>query len=193
MPSLSVRTFDSASFQAACTDLMHAVESSYEPTMIVGIRTGGLVVAEAMARSAGRPVEVAPLTCRRAATRTKARFLGTMLARLPRRVADALRLLELELVSTRRRAAPPQPVDQAEATAIGKRAGGERLLVVDDAVDSGLTLATVLQSLRSVCPEGTAIRSAAITVTLDRPIAFPDYALFQRVVCRFPWSFDAAR
>lgn len=193
MSSHSIRTFDSMSFQAACADLMHVVQSSYEPTMIVGIRTGGFAVAEAMARAAGQNVEIAPLTCRRAATRTKAQFLGAMLARLPRRIADALRLLELRLISTRRRAAAPQPVDQAEADAIGSKADGGRLLVVDDAVDSGLTLATVLQSLRSVCPASTEIRSAAITVTLDRPIVSPDYALFRRVVCRFPWSFDAAR
>ena len=111
-------------------------------------------------------------------------------------MTDALRLLEVRLLSSRRRsAAGPQPIDRAEAVAIGGRVQAmqaPRLLVVDDAVDSGKTLATVLRALREACPAGTEIRSAAITVTLDNPVAEPDYALYRRVVCRFPWSFDAA-
>jgi hypothetical protein len=60
-------------------------------------------------------------------------------------------------------------------------------------VDSGATLATVIELLRSMCPSGTEIRSAVITVTLDSPRVMPDFVLHHRVLCRFPWSFDAAR
>lgn len=90
-----------------------------------------------------------------------------------------------------------QAVNQAEADAIAARvcAGsfGQRLLVVDDAVDSGVTLATVLNVLRALCPAGTEIRSAVVTVTLDGPLIQPDFALHRGILCRFPWSFDAAR
>ena len=47
--------------------------------------------------------------------------------------------------------------------------GEHRLLVVDDAVDSGVTLATVIDLLRNTCPDRTEIRSAVITVTLEVP------------------------
>jgi hypoxanthine phosphoribosyltransferase len=66
-------------------------------------------------------------------------------------------------------------------------------LVIDDAVDSGATLATALQVLRDVCPPGTEMRSAAITQTLDRPMVRPDYVLHRGTLCRFPGSFDAPR
>ena len=66
-------------------------------------------------------------------------------------------------------------------------------LVADDAVDSGTTLSTVLGLLGDVCPPGSEIRSAAITQTLDNPTTSPDYVLFRGTLCRFPWSFDAAR
>jgi hypoxanthine phosphoribosyltransferase len=196
----SVRTLHQPDFEAACASLMQLVASSYSPTILVGIRTGGLVAAEAMARAATEPLPVLPLTCQRAGTATKSRlpYLQELLGVLPRGAVDALRLLEHRLLSPRRkRLAKPPNIDHAEAAAIGARLSGttdeHRLLVVDDAVDSGVTLETVVGLLRSTCSAQTEIRSAVITVTLDAPRAEPDYALYRGVICRFPWSFDAAR
>ncbi len=200
MNALTVRTLDRTDFETACTALMAVVEQSYAPTLLIGVRTGGLVVAEAMARAATAQIPVAPLTCRRAATVAKARLpmLAPALAALPRRVTDTLRVAELRLSAGRRRSrVPVQEVDQAEADAIAVRLraapAGERLLVVDDAVDSGVTLDAVLRVLRGFCQTDIEIRSAAVTVTLDNPLVQPDFALHRGVLCRFPWSFDAAR
>lgn len=202
MNAFAVRTLTDAAFGAACAELMAQVERTYAPSLLVGVRTGGLVVAEKMAcvvPSLPTGIPVAPLTCRRAATIAKARLpmLGQALSALPRSVTDALRIAELRLSAGRRRArAPTQAVDQAEADAIATyvRAGppGQRLLVVDDAVDSGVTLCAVLRVLRGLCPEDTEIRSAAVTVTLDRPLVEPDFALHRGVLCRFPWALDVA-
>ena len=89
-----------------------------------------------------------------------------------------------------------QEVDHAEAAAIGRwLADGPpspRVLVVDDAVDSGVTLDTVFRSLRETAPPDTEVRAAVVTVTLDRPLIEPDFTLYRGVLCRFPWSFDAA-
>lgn len=177
---------------------MRRVEAQYAPDLLVGIRTGGLVVAEAMARAAVRPVTVLPLTSRRASTGTKARFglLRTTATRLPRPVLDRLRVLEHRLLTGRRKARVAlQPFDHHEAATIGAHiaaVAGSRVLVVDDAVDSGVTLATVLGLLRETTGAAK-IRSAVITVTLDDPRVEPDFALYRGVLCRFPWSFDAGR
>ena len=195
----SVRTLQRADFDAACASLMRMVATRYSPTLLIGVRTGGLVVAEAMARAATSPVPVLPLTCRRTGTATKSRvpFLHELLGLLPRNAVDALRLWEHRLVSPRRKRLAKTPqIDRDEAAAIGARLAAhtqERLLVVDDAVDSGVTLETVIDLLRSTCPCQTEIRSAVITVTLEAPRTEPDYALYRGVLCRFPWSFDAAR
>lgn len=196
MNALTVQTLTDTAFDAACTELMDQVERAYAPTLLVGIRTGGLVVAEAMARA----IPVAPLTCRRPGTGAKARLpsLARAVSALPRPVTDALRIAELRLSAGRRRArAPAQTVHPKEADAIATRVragpANQRLLVVDDAVDSGVTLAAVLRTLRQLCPEDTEIRSAVVTVTLDRPLVQPDFALHRGVLCRFPWSLDVAR
>ena len=197
--SPTVQTLVGPAFEAACASLMALVSTSYAPTLLVGIRTGGLFVAESMARSHSGTLPVMSLTCRRAGTRTKSRipWLNQVLLSLPRGTVDMLRRLEHRLLSARRarRAVAPE-VDHQEARTIIEAiaaAPGARILVVDDAVDSGLTLGAVLQLLRNNTSTATEIRSAVITVTLDAPVVEPDYALYHGILCRFPWSFDAAR
>jgi hypoxanthine phosphoribosyltransferase len=178
---------------------MRLVEVDYAPVLIIGIRTGGLTVATAMAATASSPLPVLPLTCRRVTTGAKSRvpFFRAALSALPRSLVDMLRRIEHRVLTRSRvRNGGQQEVDQSEATAIADHVASlgspARILVADDAVDSGTTLATVLRTLREVCPPGSEIRSAAITQTLEAPIARPDYVLFRGTLCRFPWSFDAA-
>jgi hypoxanthine phosphoribosyltransferase len=194
----SLLTLGQAEFQTACAGLMRGVEHDYDPTLVVGIRTGGLVVADSMARAASAPLPVLPVTCRRATTGAKSRIplFRAALATLPRPAVDLLRRFEHRLSATARaHQKRPQLIDHDEINVIAewlaRRAAQQRVLVADDAVDSGVTLGTVLRHLRAVCPSGTEIRTAAITQTLDRPVTRPDYALFHGTLCRFPWSFDA--
>jgi hypoxanthine phosphoribosyltransferase len=229
-----VHSLDNDAFYAACAALMHQVLEVFQPDLLVGVRTGGLVVAEAMARAAPRAIPVMPLTCRRAATGMKSRIkvLPAVLASLPRPAVDGLRWLEHHLLTARRRnGTRTQQIDHAEAAAIGRHLAqpspahasplqasplrasraqasplhasplhasplhasrAQRVLVVDDAVDSGVTLATVLRLLRETSPADTELRSAVVTVTLAQPLAEPDFVLYRGVLCRFPWSFDAA-
>jgi hypoxanthine phosphoribosyltransferase len=124
-------------------------------------------------------------------------MLRTILGKLPRSVVDLLRRIEHSLVTTgRAQDGRRQEVDSAEVAALTQQLAAlsmpVRALVADDAVDSGTTLATVLSLLGDICPAGSEIRSAAITQTLENPVARPDYVLLCGTLCRFPWSFDAA-
>lgn len=196
----SVRTLNRAEFDIACGNLMR-MATSYNPTLLIGIRTGGLVVADAMAQSvAEAPPRVLPLTCRRPGTAMKSRvpLLHEVLGILPRDAVDVMRIWEHRLLSSRRKRLATVPhVDRDEvvaiASAVSETLEPQRLLVVDDAVDSGVTLATVIELLAANCPATVEIRSAVITVTLDTPRVMPDFALYRGVLCRFPWSFDASR
>ena len=175
---------------------MRLVERDFSPGLLVGVRTGGLAVAEAMVRAAAAAPPVLPLTCRRPGTKLKSRLPGlkAVLSALPEPLLDAMRQAEHRLVSTRRKHANPPSVDLEEAAAIGAwlaKTPCPRVLVADDAVDSGATLAAVLSVLRTVSPPATELRTAAITVTLPDPVVEPDYTLYRGVLCRFPWSFDA--
>ena len=176
---------------------MRLVERDYAPTLIVGVRTGGLVVAECMARYASLPLSVLPVTSRRASTNTKARiplFRATLSA-LPRPAVNLLRRVEHKfLIAPRAKQQRAQTIDHREVEEIARsltdRAPRPRLLIAD-AVDSGVTLATVVNHLAAACPVGTEIRTAVITQTLEQPVLRPSYALYKNTLCRFPWSFDA--
>jgi hypoxanthine phosphoribosyltransferase len=95
----------------------------------------------------------------------------------------------------RTRGTSQQWVDAAEVDQVARRLrempAPRRLLLVDDAVDSGVTLAAVMQRLKAACPPGTEIQSAAIVQTTPRPLLAPDHVLYNGALCRFPWSFDA--
>jgi hypoxanthine phosphoribosyltransferase len=195
----ALRTLRLPEFRVSCAELMQMVETDYRPTLVVGIRFGGYEVGESMVRAASAPVPILPITCRRVATNTKASIpaLRSVLTALPRPALDLLRRVEHRLfIAPRTHKARPQVVDNAEIDVIADWLANQpsrpRVLVTDDAIDSGATLATVLRLVRAVCPEGTEIRSAVITQTLEQPIATPDYVLFHDTLCRFPWSFDAA-
>ena len=201
MPGLGpkLRTLRQNEFKDACADLMHLAEAAFRPDAVVGIRTGGLVVAEAMVQAASMPIPVLPITSRRATTGVKARvpLLRSTLAALPQPAVDLLRRVEHRVFTAPRAQRPrPQTVDAAEVGTIAAWANAAnrppRILVADDAVDSGVTLATVLRHLREACPPGCLFRTAAITQTLENPTVMPDYVLLHATLCRFPWSFDAA-
>ncbi len=200
LPRGLVHNLDTDAFESACAALMQRVLHDFRPDLLVGIRTGGIVVAEAMARAAPAAIPLMPLTCRRTSTGVKSRLklLPAILTALPRPAVDGLRWLEHHLLTARRKTqARVQHIDHAEAAAIGRHLAQAsvalRVLVVDDAVDSGVTLATVLRLLREASPRDTQFRSAVVTVTLAQPLAEPDFALYRNILCRFPWSFDAAR
>ena len=192
-------TLRQPAFDAACARLMRRVEADFAPTLLVGIRTGGLTVALSMAAAATSDVPVRPITCRRGGTHTKSRlpWLRTLLGALPGPLLDELRRLEHRLLIARRTRKPPrQAIDETEAAAIAAALAtspAERVLIADDAVDSGVTLLTVLRTLRALSPPDTEFRTAVITQTHERPAIEPDFALYRGVLCRFPWSFDAAR
>ena len=196
----ALMTLHQPAFDVACAKLMHLVEADFPPTMVIGIRTGGLTVARAMVRAATTDLPVLPITCQRGGTVAKSRlpWLRPMLAALPQPLVDMQRRLEQRLLIMRRTRKPPaQSVNRDDTAAIAAtlaaRSATPHVLVVDDAVDSGITLMTVLRLLREICPPETEIRSAAITQTFERPAVRPDYVLYRGLLCRFPWSFDAAR
>jgi hypoxanthine phosphoribosyltransferase len=194
-----VITFDRASFEEVCAELMRLVDAHQPPDAIVGIRTGGFHVAEAMAREAGGKIPVLPLTCRRASSGLKSSlpFARDMIAMLPRPVLDRLRIAEHAIMMRRNPTQDVRPYhfDEDELSAIeawmAESTRPRHLLIADDAVDSGTTLSRVFNALRELAAPSLTIQSAVITVTTNRPIMSPDYALYRRQLCRFPWSLDA--
>ena len=138
------------------------------------------------------------LTCRRPSTKLKkGSAIKQVVARLPRPVVDRLRQIEHAMLTRKTPSLPAasyqfvaQELERIAAWIANARRAPS-LLVVDDAIDSGATLLHVTDALRNLAPRGTTIRSAVITVTTSQPLIHPDYTMFHRQLCRFPWSLDA--
>jgi phosphoribosylpyrophosphate synthetase len=161
----------------------------------VGILTGGAYVADAMVPHLAGPPETALVDLRRPSTGIKERLkVGRLLRSLPPATANALRRLEVE---TRERfvrhKASPSPADlreSADPRFVAAVRSANRVLVVDDTVDSGRTLTAAVELVR--CAKAPVdIRTAVLTSTWKDPPVTPDYSLYDRTLLRFPWSFDA--
>ena len=194
-----VITIHKATLCDESTRLMDAIHrSGFDPDLIVGIATGGVLVVEAMEHTGARRFSC---ELRRTSTERRSRspLFQRVVSRLPYIVSDRLRQLE-DVIGQRLpldAKAPPEtgPAFHRDIDAIVQAAVEDQarnILVVDDAVDSGVTLAAVVQSLRHQLRNAVDVRSAAITVTRPpgRRLVSPDYVLYEDTLCRFPWSFD---
>ncbi len=198
-PDTGVVSLDHSGFDAACGRLMEIAQRECNPDVLVGIRSGGFYVAESMSKASARALPVLSITCKRRTTRLKeaTTLVKKLLTRLPRPVVDWLRGVEHRILNGR----PTQPkpgsrrFDESELTLLDQwlASAGEQpsILIVDDSVDTGVTLALVQDVIRQRAPAGATIRSAVITVTTETPVIVPDYTLLHRKLCRFPWSLDA--
>lgn len=195
----SVVSLDQPAFDAACADLMTAVIAQDSPDALIAIPTGGLHVAKAMAKAVqGGDLPILSLTCRRPTTQHKQNLaaLKKLVAGLPRPIADRLRVWENALLTrkTPTGTLAPYQFDPSELAGLEQwlRSAGTnpRLVVVDDAVDSGATLLRVVQQIQTLAPMAR-VRSAVVTVTTAQPLIQPDHTLYHRQLCRFPWSLDA--
>lgn len=181
---MKVVTLDSEAFGQACARLQAKVEADgYKPDLVVAIATGGVYVGRLMMADV-RHVEVCR---RRPSSSLKGRLVKAVVRSLPRCVQNALRIVEARVLGLRRQkpsaAEPPIVPDPGFAPC--------RVLVLDDAVDSGATLLAVLEAVRGRWPEAE-VRSAVITVTTDSPLAAADYSIYNNhSLIRFPWSIDA--
>ena len=187
---MRVITLDDKAFSRACADLAAQVlASGYRYELLVGIATGGAIVAREM--PAPLRVEVRP------STRAKQRLAGRLLRHIPRPLSDRLRLAESRLYALMARhhkpVVPEVTLDEKTLQTIrglNDREERPRILIVDDAVDSGATMLGVLRAVAAAAPAAE-IRTAAITQTRDNPLIRPGYLHFaERVLVRFPWSAD---
>ena len=179
-------TFGQECLQASCRRLQREVEGAgFAPDLVVTIAKGGDMVGANMFPEV-RHVSVG---CHRPSAGLKARWLRVMFWIMPRWVCDSLRIMESRWRSRRTDRIPEHMrLDQRLADAIG---AASRVLVVDDAVDSGATLATVIEAVRGVGGMRE-IKSAVLTVTMHDPLARPDFTLYdENVLIRFPWSLDS--
>lgn len=163
---------------------------------IIGIRRGGAYVCDAFCRAFPEDLyrERHDVTLQRPGTHRKGGLTGKILRRLPVKILDLLRIAESRLLSLLHRhkgtKAPPQTDIDTELAAIITGTENPRILLIDDAIDSGQTLSAVISSLKNINPTAM-VEAAVITETTDSPLVRANYTIYRnRTLIRFPWSND---
>jgi hypoxanthine phosphoribosyltransferase len=192
-----VLTVDPAELSRLANQLLETMmEDGFRPDCVVGIATGGAIVATAMQLPDNIQAHTVQLRRPSTATKDSSPFARKLANFLPYFVLDHLRRVEDRRLE--HRAARDRPtstrfnleLDKVAQTVLAS--ARSRIAVVDDAVDSGTTLAMVAEGLRSRLDSSVEIRTAVLTVTRpdDRIALVPNHRLFDQTLLRFPWSMD---
>jgi hypoxanthine phosphoribosyltransferase len=155
--------------------------SGYEPDCIVYLESGGRLLAAELCGRLGVGAVALQTSRRGGSIKRRLRPLAT---RLPDELTDLMRRVESRWLSGWLR---PSAVELAQRPV---RLDGARVLIVDDAVDTGASVDIARTWALSHGATESAIRIAAITVTSDRVDGVVDYHVHQGL-CRFPWSSDS--
>ncbi|MEQ8924216.1 MAG: phosphoribosyltransferase family protein, partial [Fulvivirga sp.] len=67
---------------------------------------------------------------------------------------------------------------------------GARVVIIDDAIDTGRTMQLASEYLLKINPE-VSLKKASLTITHRSVLVRPDYFLYERTILQFPWSLDA--
>lgn len=180
---MKVTTLNHERFAEACSRL-EAAAAGFNPDVVVGIATGGVYVAEQMFVS----VKHVTVRCRRSSSGTKDKASGffAVVRKMPLWMRNGLRRLEARLLKRHSASTAVEISDDV----VGVLANSDRILIVDDAVDSGKTLKAVSDIIRNLVSTRN-IAAAAIVVTTEAPLQRPDFTLYDKgTLVRFPWSKD---
>lgn len=184
---MKIITSDYNTLKIYCNELINmAVTSGFSPDVIVGIPSGGTEIGRIMR-------DLAPEGCRynecviiRPSSKKKKSRLKRILPYLPTFILNFLRICEAKISFRFSSRGKINKVEIPDEIALYNR-----ILIVDDAVDSGATLNTVYNAIHKIAPYAQ-IKTAAITVTLSNPIRDTDFSIFHNnTLVRFPWSMDA--
>lgn len=192
---MQVVTFTPSLLSAACCQLARQVmESGFIPEVVIGICNGGAQVARSMTKLLPAEALYCEVSISRPSTLHKRQtYTHRLLRHLPLWLCDVLRMLESRVAAYRSSQVSPERIGNLElspevTSLLNTRPG--RVLIIDDAIDSGATMQKVCSQLQARFPDAQ-IRLAAITVTTQHPVVDADYSLYHNsTLCRFPWSND---
>lgn len=190
---MRVVTFSQKDFNRSCRELASKVAGlPVAPDCIIGIRTGGWIVAEEMSGMFPN-ARLVPVSLQRPSTAAKGGWVRPVVRMLPRVIQDWLRIVESRFLSMLGNGKiPSECADLPEEVTAGLKGFVDAtVLVVDDAIDSGRTMWKVVEAIRRLLPSARIV-TAVITVTTRQPLIMPDVTLYNdHTLIRFPWAMDA--
>jgi len=189
---MKVLTITSAEFPAVCSSLATEVsQSGYNPDIIIGISNGGSHVGLELHRHF-QNATYTDVNIHRKGSKTKNKSaIRFIISRLPKFINNWLRIIESFLHQQKKRHIRLGEISFSKDISEMLSTKGKKILIVDDAIDSGATMAKLIDYINTAHPDNT-IKVAAITVTTKTPIKTADYYLYHNnTLIRFPWAIDA--
>lgn len=178
--------------QTIVDDIMHETTS----ILVIGVREGGLPIArmvyEHLSIKNDLKVDYAEVLCQRPTTKIKKknlqreRFVKSIFRITPEVVLNQMRLAEHHLI-TSKKVNVFRSISVQEPLKLDLY---DLVLIVDDAVDTGYSMAEILKYLQCL-NENVRIKTLSAVVTKKNPVLIPDYFYYRDVLIRFPWSLDA--
>lgn len=178
-----ILNLDTVLFAEKCQELETLVrESAFEPDLVIAIPRSGLRMLPYVFPD--KPQNNVVLPPRKKDGIKK--YIMQYIAKSPQWFKDLLRIVHAKWLVSRR--------NRIDIDAIGlpePEADFKRILIIDDAVDSGATMLAVVESFKKKYPE-IELRTAVLTVTGRKPAFIPDYSLYNNsTLIRTPWSPDS--
>lgn len=185
---MKVITVSHNEFDNMCAELQEQVwKSAYDYDVLIGVARAGVYVAEKFEAK-----EFYIIKSQRGGTAAKRGAVNSILLNMPAFFNCFLRKAESKILEWKDAFKRPslKEVEIDEKLTLRLNEGGHKVLIVDDAVDSGGSLLSVVEAVRRISPNNI-IRTAVITVTRKKVLIDPDYALFRNsTLLRFPWAGD---
>lgn len=190
---MQVVTLDEKAFNQEAQKLSQKIlDANYTPEMIIGIKSGGAYLSKAM-QSYFTEIYYGEVSLQRPSTKRKKRFnIGVLLKRLPYSLTNILRKWELLVFEATKD--DNYNSDREKQVCIDDDVQKhlkniKRVLLVDDAIDSGVTMLGVKNVLLKINPN-LEIKTAALTQTHKKSFIQADFLLYQRVLLRCMWAED---
>ncbi len=193
---MRVKTLLGDDFIKSCIYLSDNIAKDYRPDIVIGVLTGGGYVGREISNNLKTISKhlYTEIRIQRKDTKKKDQgILHKVLQMLPYVILDWLRMAEMLYEDTKAKKFNPKRegiVAFPDEVNDCLKSGNCKVLVVDDAIDTGATLKLIYDYIKDNYPSAD-VRIAVVTVTSNHPLIDADYCLFHdRTLVRFPWSND---
>lgn len=171
------------------------IDSKINFDLIIAIPSGGQEVVELMANLVAK-LPVRFMVKQRPSTKYKKKLnLKVILPFLPKFFNNFLRVVEsklLEIKFNRNRlngGTLTEEVIPVDSNLIKDIQSSHSILIVDDAIDSGQTMASVVCTIRNI-NQDIQVTTSAINSTFKTPLVKADFLIYEQVLVRYPWAND---
>ena len=197
---MKVITLVDEKFSQSCLLLSKKINQTYNPDLVIGILTGGGYVGRKIFNYLNdnkqkKYTEIKIQRKKNTAPKSKGLF-KIILNYSPTFLLNWMRILESLYLEKKAQKNNPKRIGTitiSDEIDIFLKESPKKILIVDDAIDSGATL-NLLKEYLNMHYNNISIKIAVITVTTPHPIIDADFYLYHnRVLVRFPWSNDVKK